>query len=144
MRRILLNGLILMIFLSLCGGCKSQRQYEFAQPAENIVRIEIICTPEFSTVSPENLKKMESIITIKSEQWADFLDEFRGIPCFAYFNDPAQTILGNAIRITYYDETCEIICRYSGLYLRPDGTQYYPLRYFDGTEFEAFIKRWWP
>ena len=120
-------------------SCGTKKTYEFCQPLSNVVCIEIISTSEYRKASIETLTNADAIVTVPSDQFAEFFSAFHQIPCFTYFNDPAQMIIGDTVRITYQDGTVEYICQYSGMHLSPEGKCSYPPYYFSSEEFGDFI-----
>ena len=130
-------GLILVIMLF--QGCSVEHQYSFSQPLENIEQIDIIHEPPYETIRLKDLCNLDAVVTIESDQWSEFISDFREIPCDKYFLDPACLIDGYTIRIAYNDGGYEYICKYSGLHIKADGDWKYPSYYFDSDLFDNFI-----
>lgn len=138
MKKVVIMGLILAIVLF--QGCGAEHQYPFSQPFENIERIDIIHEPPYETIPRRELCNLDAVVTIESDQWGDFISDFKEIPCDKYFLEPASLIDGYAIRIAYNDGGYEYICRISGLHIKADGDWKYPSYYFDSDLFDSFIK----
>lgn len=132
----------IVILLTVLISSQMQKQYSLCQNEENIKRIEIISVPQYAIPSNKVLSEMTPIATVDNHQWPEFLKSFFSVPCFSYFNDPAQMIVGNAIRIVYQDGTCELICECAGMYLLPSGVSRYTTYYFDTESFGGFINNW--
>ena len=124
---------------SILTSCGIDREYEFYQPISCIERIEIISASQIVAASVEELKSIEPVHVIDKARWDTFFECFCEVPCFAYFTDPAQMIIGDAIRIIYQDGSYELICVYSGLHLPVNEKAYYPPYYFSSEEFSNLI-----
>ena len=130
--------LVFMCCLLLLCSCNN-RQYSFGQKSENIKSIDIIYVSPYKIYSNESYAQFEAIATIDRTAWDDFIQAFREIPSKKQFHDPTWGISGNVIRITYEDDSFDVICAYGSLYYSVDDweNQYYLL---DETLYDSFVQ----
>lgn len=139
MKKVIAIIICLALSTTMLVGCGRQKQYEFGQAATNIKSIEILSLSNYFKASNRTLVESEPVASVSTDHWLDFINSFHEIPCFTYFNDPAQMIVGDTIRITYQDGAREFICAYSGMYLSAEGEPSYPPYYFESEAFDSFI-----
>lgn len=135
---IILVCILLILFLWNCG----REQYVLSQPADVINSIDIVSVANDTILVKGFYDAIESVCVIEQEYWDDFLADFHAIPSKRYLNDPAESVTGNAIRITYRDGSFELIGQKAVFSSKPNKDWEYLSFHFDNESFHSLIKEW--
>lgn len=100
---------VTFIMLSLVG-CSTKEIYELKEPQENIKSIEIGVMEEFTG-------SFESVKLLSESEISYFLEELKGIEFNSFFIGAPPDVYGLTVKITYYDETYEVICDHWSQYV---------------------------
>lgn len=138
MKRLVLIVISLLAFF-LCS-CNENLNYPFMQPSKDITGIDIIYVDGYRDY--KSYDHLEAIHSIAPEQWSIFIDSLNKITCKKQSYEPYYSLSGNVIRITYADDSYEVISRYTGAQFSADGDLRYPVIYFDSEEFDEFITKY--
>ncbi len=130
-------SLALLIVLLCLNGC-GKYSYSPVQPVENVEKIEAFYWSNYSPYKYNDLLYVDAD-PISVTHWDGFFPALEQLPCHKYFHDPPQGVSDWVIRITYEDESVELISASGCLYYNQDKwtERYY---YFDKDAFDTLIQ----
>ena len=118
-----------MLILSSCAICGNTTDvWEFAEPLENVVKVEII--------DIDNDEKVLKELPADHE----ILSRFDGMPCKLQGIDPSYSVSGLGLKVYYKDGTYEVIAADSNYYFGSNNLRDYSLEYFDEEEFNDILR----
>ena len=135
MKRLVLIVMPVLVFFLY--SCNENLNYPFMQPFENITGIDIIYVDGYRDY--KTYDHLEAIRSIEPEQWSFFIDNLNSITCKKHGYEPYYSLSGSVIRITYADNSYEVISQHTGAQFFADGDLKYPAIRFDSEEFKEFI-----
>lgn len=138
MKRLFLIVMPLLVFF-LCS-CNKNLNYTFMQPIEDITGIDIIYVDGYRDY--KSYDQLEATHSVEPEQWNLFIDSLKKVTCKKQSYEPYYSLSGIVIRITYADDSYELISRYTGAQFSADGDLRYPVIRFDSEEFDEFITKY--
>ena len=136
---VVLTLICVMLLLTLCG---QRNKFTLSQPYDNVSSVEIVYVADDNILVKGFLDSIQSVCTVNVGQWHAFFDDFYSITCSQYLNDPAESVTGEVIRVTYKDGAFDLIGRYSIFYCTSEKSWDYLPYYFDYDAFNAFINVW--
>lgn len=134
----LLAAIICFLFIS----CRQQEMYRFLHSTDEISDISIVAISfhEDGEMVQTELKKIDDIDA--------FLDDFRSIPCYTFYGDPAgvtpEGIGDRGVKVSYVNGEYELI-NWTGQteYTLERGLRYYAgYSVFDEEPFESLIEKY--
>ncbi len=139
--------IVLTAVLFLLAGCKGdETEYPFEQPDSSISSIEVVQVFDYRDILKEQYDAITVGAIISESEQRQFLSEFRQIPCFRYWNDPADIIEGVVLRINYKNGDFELIGSLCGYYCVNSQAENHQARfksyYFDEDAFMKVIERY--
>ena len=100
MKRIIIISAVLVAIFTFFSCNRSS--YSFKYSTDNIKSIEIVLA--------ENSMDYTVMRTLSNDEMNDFLEQFQMIEFNNYYIGDPMTVSGNAVKITYSNESYEIIC----------------------------------
>lgn len=133
-KRLLIFACILFAVFLRHRWVYREMSYPFSQPEEEMVGIEII---HFQEAFPFN--EITTIVDIPLSDQKEFLSEFKKVMCQKKMDPSQQVLNGNMIRITYRDQSIEMIAYSTAFYYPTSGDPCFPHYHFDDQEFSCFV-----
>jgi len=124
--------IIIILLIFTMTGCQIECEYAFEQSTDEIEKIEIAYVNEGEITTKKELS---------SEEQSSIIIDILKLPCYEYWNDPINTIAGNALIIHYFDGTDEIISFQAQAYYA-HVNYHYRRSYFDEDSFNALIDKY--
>lgn len=131
--------LVLILIVLLLALCSRKDAYTLSQPYPNVVNVEIVYVANDMILVKGFYDSIEPICALEAEQIDAFFDKFNTMACSRYLNDPAESVTGEVIRVTYRDGAFELIGHQAGFYCAKDKNWNYRPYYFDDEVFYQFI-----
>lgn len=132
----------ILLFLWLLFGNHSV-VYEFSQPNENIVCVEIVNIDREKDIYEKNFDSIEVIATITEDMLQEFYDDFAALPCEKVSLDPPYGFDDEALLVHFKDGSFEFVDVLGGYYYDiPEDdwdSKYY---WFEEELFEELIEKY--
>lgn len=142
MKRVILVSLMLISIILLLTVCDRTDKYTLSQPYENVEKVEIVYVANDNILVKGFYDAIKPVCTLDEEQWSAFFEDLFSMECSRYLNDPAESVTGEVVQITYNDGSFELIGKDSIFCSSSDREWDYLPYYFDDDVFYRFISAW--
>lgn len=119
----------LILFVLCLSGC-ARKPYSFKQPIDDIKSIEIVMA--------DTCLEFQPIKKLTETEREEFLEKFQMLEFGTYYFGDPMSVHGTAVKITYKDDSYEMICYHWSEYVK-NGEIYYIRRNCDKNEFNELI-----
>lgn len=134
------SSIALVLLVCIFFGSCSAKPYPFRNPTDSIVSVEIV------DVKDVNKHDYAVIKRLSDEEARSFVADFQNLRFKKYLGDPAASVFGIAVKISYSDGSFEYICAYTSQYFLSDSDRFdrFGRRSCSEKEFCALIDEYLP